>query len=413
MPTYLYKAVNSQGTVLNGTYNASSRTEVISSLKQQGLWPLEIESGGKGEIPLSGSSIIAKKGKKRRGKIGLRDRLIFTHQLGTLLTAGLPLAKSLSVLEDQCDNRNMAELMADLKVSIEEGISFPDSLAKYPQVFSPLYVNMVKVGEISGRLDKVLKQLAEYLQSEHEIRNHVMTALLYPVMILSIGTLSVVFLFIYVIPKLILAFEQLDVPLPLPTRIVIGISDFLVYYWWVILIVIGAVGYAFYKYWKSPNGRLQIEKIMFRIPLFGSLWHRLQMARFARTMGTLVGSGIPVLPTLELLANTSASKVISNAIKSSTERIQKGEAIAVTLGSTGAFPGMMTSLIAVGEESGELEAMLNQIAETYEMETESILKRFLSLFEPVLIVSMALVVGLIVLSFLLPILTISETLEVS
>ena len=411
MPTFIYKAVDSQGTVLNGSFDASNRSEVISSLKQQGLWPLEIESGGEKEIPLSGASIIIKKGKKRRGKIGLRERLIFTHQLGTLLAAGLPLSRALTVLEDQSDNSNMADMIADLKTSIEGGISFPDSLSKYPNVFSPLYTNMVKVGEISGRLDIVLKQLSRYLQSEHEIKNQVLTALLYPVMIVGIGMVSVIFLFVYVIPKLILAFEQLDVPLPLPTKIVIGISNLLVSYWWLILLAIGGSVYLLNKYWKSSSGRMQLEKILFRIPLFGSLWHRLQMARFSRTMGTLVGSGIPVLPTLELLAKTSISKVISGAIISSTEKIQKGEAIATTLSSTGVFPGMMTSLIAVGEESGELEAMLNQIAETYEMETEAILKRFLSLFEPLLIVGMAIVVGAIVLSFLLPILTISENLE--
>ncbi len=400
MANYIYRALSPDGQEVTGNVTAATRTEAVTQVRQGGLLPIEIttrEERTRKEAADRGPS---------RGRVKGRDIPIFTRQLGALLAADIPIDQSLGILQEQTESAALGDILGEVRHDITEGASLSEALAKHPRYFSKLYCNMVKVGEAGGILDTVLKQLSTFMEAEHTLRSSVVTALAYPAIVVLVGFLSVGVLVFFVIPKLSVVFAEFGSNLPLPTRVLIGTSHFLVAWWWAILAGLLVLFWGFDKYRKSPQGKAQIDTLVGRLPVVGPMLMKAQVARFARTMGTLISSGIPVLQSLSLVQETTSNQVLADALAVVGEKVKRGEGLAVPLRQTAYFPPMVVNLIAVGEESGTLDKMLQQIADNYDLEVEHAIKRFITLFEPVVIILIAVGVGGVIISFLLPILRI-------
>lgn len=405
MPNYTYRALSSTGETLQGAIPAPSRAQAATAIRDRGLVPLEV-------LPETAKPKIG--GKRPSigfGRPGSRELLLFTTQLSTILRAGLTLANGLEVIARQCENPQLREIVTETRDRIIAGDSLSDALRRHPRLFDDLYCNMVRVGETSGNLAEVLYQLGKYVEMAQTLRANVISALAYPALIVVVGLVSVVLLMIFVVPNLVTTFTELDIALPGITRAVITVSHWALRLWWLPLVLVVVVYFVFRRVRASEDGRYRLDRIRRRIPVLGSTLDKVHVARFSRTLGTLVSSGIPVVTGLELVSRTSGSAVLARALERTADQVKKGEGLAVPLEQSGALPGMVCSMIGIGEQSGELEGMLSQVAEQYELEVNIALRRFLSLFEPAVIVIMAVVVGTVVLAFLLPMLTISTQIE--
>ncbi len=407
MPTFQYRALTPDGQTVSGNISAGTRPEAISQLKQQGFRPLKLEEpSGKSRI----ASAPAQK-TKRSSRISRRDVQVFTNQLGALLKAGIVMAQALKILEEQTESAGLAEIIRDVHKEIHGGASLSEALAKYPKHFSKLYCSMVRVGESGGVLDVVLKQLASFMEAENNLRSNITTALAYPILVVFVGIGSILVLITFVIPRLSSVFADFGDRLPWLTSALIGVSNFFLSYWWVFALLVGAAIYAFRQVQQNPQGREFLDKIKEQMPGLGQVIVKSHIARFSRTMGTLIKSGIPVLNSLNLVVDTTSSTVLEKNLREVSEKVKKGEGLSQPLKETGFFPPMVTNLIAVGEESGTLDDMLFQVAETYDQEVQHAIKRFITLFEPLVIVLMAIGVGGILFAFLLPILNIGNMVQ--
>lgn len=405
MPTFRYRAIAANGQMLDGTLTAGSKPEAVGMLRGQGAKPLNIELDGSAQTSTK-SKAVPKRAKKAYAS--KKEVMMFTSQLAALIKAGIVLSQSLSILEEQAESENSKQLFQLIREDIVSGESLSDALRKYPKSFSPLYCSMVKVGETGGVLDVVLKQLANFMEAEQALISNVTTAMAYPILIVLVGLGSIIVMVTVVIPKLGSVFADFGDRLPWITKVMINGSDMVLSFWW--LIIAGLVGlfYAFRALYNNPKGREAIENVKENIPALGSMLIKVQIARFARTMGTLVKSGIPVMQALTLVVDTTSSYRLRKALRQAVEKVNKGEGIAKPLKETGFFPPMVTNLIAVGEESGSLDEMMFQVADTYDVEVQHAIKRFITVFEPVVIILMAIGVGGILVAFLLPILNISN-----
>jgi type II secretory pathway component PulF len=405
MPIFSYRALTTEGQTSSGTLTAETRQEAVNQIKELDMRPLDVKEGG-------GVAASAKKStktiKSRRSRITSRDVLVFTSQLGALLKAGIVMSHALVILEEQSESGAMADIIGDVRHRIHEGASLSEALGKYPKHFSRLFCSMIRVGESGGVLDVVLKQLASFMESENALRSNILTALAYPLLVVVVGIGSIFMLVGFVIPRLSSVFADFGDKLPLLTRILIKTSDIMLSYSWLILLIIIGLGYGFRKVKNTPKGKETLDLICERLPLIGNMLIKAQIARFSRTMGTLVRSGIPVVQSLNLMVDTTTSSILSRCLREVCDKVQKGQGLATPLKETGFFPPMVTNLIAVGEESGSLDEMLNQVAETYDQEVQHAIKRFITLFEPMVIILMAIGVGGVLFAFLMPILNISS-----
>ncbi len=388
MPSYEYTARNQQGQESTGTMDAVSRDEVVANLRKQRMVLIRLREAKK---------------TTRGGRIATRDIVIFTRQFATMINAGLPLVQALDILAQQTDNKALAEVTRQVVYDVESGHTLADALSKHPRAFTALYVNMVAAGEAGGILDTILLRLAVFLEKNDLIVRKVKGAMIYPAVIFSVALIAVVVLLIFVIPTFQQMFASVNMELPLPTRIVIGLSDFLQGYWWLLILAIVAVGFGIQRYYATENGKLVIDRLLLRAPVVGDLLRKSAVSRFTRTLGTLISSGVSILDGLEITARTAGNRVIHDAVMESRGSIAGGETIAQPLQKSGVFPPMVTSMIAVGEATGGLDEMLTKIADFYDDEVDAAVGALLSLMEPIMIVVLGVIVGGMIVAMYLPI----------
>jgi type IV pilus assembly protein PilC len=390
MPAFTYTARTAQGELKTATIEAPTREDVVAQLRRQRLSVVKVDEETKAKKP-------------RRGSVKMRDVVIFTRQFSTMINAGLPLVQALDILAKQTENKNLSNVTRSVVFDVESGHTVADALGKHPNAFSELYVNMVAAGEAGGILDTILMRLATFLEKNDALVRKVKGAMIYPAVIMSVAVIAITVLLLFVIPVFETMFASVGLALPLPTRIVMGLSRFLKGYWW----AIGAGGFGFFvlfrRYYKTQDGKLRVDKMMLRIPVLGDVLRKSAVSRFTRTLGTLISSGVSILDGLEITAKTAGNRVIQDAIMASRSSIASGETIAQPLQKSNVFPPMVISMIAVGEQTGGLDEMLSKIADFYDEEVDAAVSGLLSLLEPVMIVFLGVVVGGMVVAMYLPI----------
>ncbi|HOJ61227.1 MAG TPA: type II secretion system F family protein [bacterium] len=406
MPVFTYRALSADGQIIEGTLTAGSRPDAVSLIKERGMRPVQVNEGQAKAAAKAQTGAAVSTG--RRSRVTQRDIQVFTGQLAALLKAGIVLSQALAILEEQTESDTLGRIIREVRDEIHGGASLSDALSAYPKHFSKLYCSMIRVGESGGVLDVVLKQLAGFIEAENALKSNILTALAYPCLVVVVGIGSVALLMTVVIPKLSMVFADFGDKLPWLTRTLIDTSNLFVRYLWLLVLLLVAAGYGFRRLKSHPVGKEKLDLLVEKTPLMGTIFIKAQISRFARTMGLLVKSGIPVLQALNLMVDTTSSALLASALRGVSEKVKKGEGLAKPLRETGFFPPMVTNLIAVGEESGSLDDMLFQVAETYDQEVAHAIKRFITMFEPLVIVLMAIGVGGILFAFLLPILNISN-----
>src|SRR6478672_5879086 len=390
MPQFTYTARAVNGDLKSATLEAPNRDEVVKQLRQQRLNVLKIDEG------------TAVK-KKRSGKIKMRDIVIFTRQFSTMINAGLPLVQALDILATQSENPALKDVTRQVVFDVESGNTVADALRKHPAAFTELYVNMVAAGEAGGILDTILMRLATFMEKNDALVRKVKGAMIYPAVISSVAAIAIVVLLVFVIPVFEKMFASVGLALPMPTRVVIGMSKFLTSYWWALIIGIGSGVYSLKKYYATSDGKLAIDRLMLKAPVLGDVLRKSAVSRFTRTLGTLIGSGVSILDGLEITAKTAGNRVISDAIMESRASIAGGETISAPLQKSAVFPPMVISMIAVGEQTGGLDEMLSKIADFYDEEVDAAVSGLLSMMEPLMIVFLGGLVGGMVVAMYLPI----------
>jgi len=398
MATFAYVGRTRSGAVKKGELSAKSKDEAVDQLRKQSVVVTSLEEkSGKGGFNMEisfGSGLTDK------------DLVVFTRQFGTMINAGLPLVQCLEILSTQSENKVLRESIGEVKGQVESGSTFSDALRRHPKVFDELYVNMVHAGEVGGLLDTILNRLAKHIEKAMKLKGQIKSAMIYPSAILGVAGVVIAVLMIFVIPIFAKMFEELSsgkVGLPGPTQLVIDISNAFVSYWYVgIGLVMGAI-FGIKKYYATPKGRMAIDKFLLKTPVFGDLIRKASVAKFTRTLGTLLSSGVPLLDGLTICAKTSGNKVIEEALVNARVSISGGKTIADPLTQSQVFPKMVTHMIAVGESTGALDAMLGKIADFYEDEVDQAVASLTSLLEPAMMVFLGVVIGFIVIAMYLPI----------
>ncbi len=393
MPTFEYKAITQAGAEVTDVIEASDSDAVAERLEKLGYLPIKIEA----KSSSSNFQFSAKRKKLKPDQL-----IIFTKQLVTLLKAGVPLLTCLETLSEQAENEAVKDIINKIYVDIESGISFSEALAKHPIIFSDLYVNSIKAGEMAGALDDVLERLGDLLEHELETKSRVKTAMRYPMIVVISLVMAFVTLMLVVVPKFVLIFEKAKLELPLPTRILIGLNYIFSHYWYIILACIVLIIIGFKRYIKTEKGAFQWDKFLITVPIFGSLNLKTAMSRFTRMFETLNSSGLPILEILDIGAKTVGNIVVGKEIEKAAFGIMQGEGIAAPLSQGNIFPPMVVKMIAIGEQSGSLDDMLINISRHYDKEVDYALKNLTSMIEPILTAGLAVIVLFFALAIFLP-----------
>jgi len=401
MAQYLYRAATLDGQTVEGFMDGKDEENIVQSLHQLGYIPIRITSTQERRPRLRLSSFLPQ-------RVGVKNLLIFTQELSTLISAGLPLDRSLSILGTLTENERLSETVKDVLKRIEGGNSLAEALGNHPRIFPKLYVNMVKAGESGGFLEVILSRLAQYLQSTKEIRDYLISVMIYPLILIIVSGVSIAILMTFVIPRFARIFSDMGQAIPLSTQIMLSISHSVKSYWWIGLGIIVMIYLGLRIYNQDEERRLRWDKFKLRWVAVGDLIKKVEVARFSRTLGTLIQSGVSILPALNLVKEISQNRVISRSIAHVHDRLREGKAISKSLEEAEVFPPLAVHLISVGEETGKLDAMLIKVAEAYEENVRNAIKRFVSLLEPLIILVMGAVVGFIVISMLLAIFSINE-----
>ncbi|HSH38955.1 MAG TPA: type II secretion system F family protein [Chthoniobacterales bacterium] len=429
MPRFNYVALDSRGEESTGLIEADSSNEAIGHLRQAGYFPTNVDEEGKGggrdgkvrKQKAKAPKPVAAATTSRKGGIVLFERktvkpktmMVFTRQLATLIDAGLPLLRGLAVLAKQERDPVLKKTIGNLSDAVQGGSTFSEGLAQHPRIFNDLYVNMVRAGEIGGVLELVLTRLAEFQEKAQKIKNKVVAAMVYPIIVLVLAIAIMGFLLVFIVPRFEAIFQDMlgDKPLPALTRFVIGVSNGVKDNWMFILggVVLAIVGMQLAG--RTVGGRTFIDRIKLRAPLFGDLIRKTAISRFSRTLGTLVTSGVPILQALNITRETAGNTVIAGAITQVHDSVKEGESIVQPLEASGAFPPMVISMIDVGEETGQLPEMLLKIAEVYDDEVDNSVAGLTSMLEPIMIVFLAVVVGTIVIALFMPLISIISGLQ--
>ena len=398
MATFAYVGRTRSGAVKKGELSAKTRDEAVDQLRKQSVvvTSLEEKKSGAGGFNLSflGSGLTDK------------DLVVFTRQFGTMINAGLPLVQCLEILSTQSENKVLRETVGAVKTQVEAGSTFSDALRRHPKVFDDLYVNLVHAGEVGGLLDTILTRLAIYIEKAMKLKGQIKSAMIYPSAIMGVAVIVITVLMIFVIPifaKMFLELSGGKVALPGPTQVVIDVSNFFIAYWYVILGGIVGIIVGIKKYYASVGGRMVIDKLLLKLPVVGDLIRKASVAKFTRTLGTLLSSGVPLLDGLTICAKTSGNKVVEETLINARVSISGGKTIADPLAASGVFPKMVTHMIAVGESTGALDAMLGKIADFYEDEVDQAVTSLTALLEPAMMVFLGIVIGFIVIAMYLPI----------
>lgn len=399
MPSYTYKAKTAAGLVMVGTIDAEEQRAAVEKLRGQKMVVLEIAEKAISPIEKI-KTLIGWKDKKN--DIPSKDLSLFSRQLSTLVGAGVPIVQSLGILESQAENPDFKEVLAAVKSDIEAGLSISDALKKHPNAFPDLYCSMVKAGELGGILDTILERLTAYLESSEALKAKVKGAMMYPAIVLSICSIVTVFLMIFVIPTFKGIFASFGRDLPLPTQMLIDISDAMKSKWYLIVAFPPVAWQGFKKFYATPFGHRWVDAQSLKAPVFGPILKKVAVARFTRTLGTLIKSGVPIMQALETVSQTAGNVVIAEAVNATRESIREGGRLSDPLKKSGIFPNMVTSMISVGEETGALDIMLSKIADFYDQEVDTAVKGLTSLIEPIVIVVMGVVIGTIVVAMFMP-----------
>lgn len=393
-PVYEYEAVSRGGERISGRIEAERSSTVARQLKESGFYITSIkEVQEKKELGNLFQST---------GRVKTRDLTIFSHQFAAMIDAGISLIDALNILYEETEHPKLKEVIRQIQEDIETGSGLSDAMAKHPKVFPELYCQLVRAGETGGVLNTVLNQLAEHYERQDEINGKVKSALYYPITILVVAVLVVIFLVVKIVPTFVGMFASFGSDLPLPTRILIGLSDFLQRYWWVLFLIVGGLVTAFYAYRKTPDGEYQLDKLLLKIPVIGNMMRKVFLSRFASTLAILLGSGVDLITSLSIVEDVVGNKVYANALVEARGQVREGISFSRPLADSPEFPSMVVQMVKIGEESGNLEMMLRKISTFYDREVENAVEGSISLIEPVMIVFLAGVVGFIVISIVLP-----------
>lgn len=404
MASFYYKATSMDGKVVEGFLDAGDETLVLAKLRDMGYLPIRVGSSEDKKSIFSMSFQMP----WNVQRVSTRDLLLFSQELTTLLKSGMPLDRSLAILSELSENALFRETVQKVLNDIKGGKSMAEAMAEHPRIFPKLYSNMVKAGEASGALTQVIERVMEFLKASEELRNHIGSALIYPALLGMVGVGSVCVLVIFVIPEFAKVFSDVGVAIPLPMRIMMAISDFFTNYWWAVLAGLAA-GYLYFRRWLgTEKGRLAWDTRILTIPLVGKVLQKVEIARFARTLGTLLHSAVPLLQALAIVKDTLGNKAIANTMDPIRTGVKKGEGLTHPIQSSGVFPPLAIHLLRVGEESGKLDTMLLQIADTYDADVRQSIQRLISLFEPLMILVMGIVIGTMVVSMLWSIFSIND-----
>jgi general secretion pathway protein F len=405
MPVYEYTALDIKGKTISGVIDAESSRSARQKLRTSKIYPVSIIEVHDTETIKTPKSFSLRESFSR---VRPYEISMMTKQLATLVGAGLPLVSAMDALISQIRSQAFKKMLAKIKDSIVEGNSFARSLSLFPGTFSSLYVNMVKAGETSGALDIVLERLADITEKQEALKNRIRAAMAYPILMCFIGILVLFLLLTFIVPNITSIFSDLNQTLPVPTLLLIKISDFLKNYWWMLFILLVLILFALNSIRKTAKGEYFFDKIKLNLPRFGGLAKKIAVARFSRTLGSLLENGVPMMSALGIVKNIADNTLISDAIKEASKEVGKGQALGPALAESKIFPDLSIQMIQVGEQSGKLEAMLDKIADVFEGEVENSIMSMTSLLEPVMILIMAIIVGFIVLSICLPIFEMSS-----
>ncbi|MCX7015848.1 MAG: type II secretion system F family protein [Candidatus Sumerlaeota bacterium] len=404
MATFNYTAKDTKGKTISGVLEADNPTAVVGRLQSMGFFPIAIE-----EEAARGQG-LAKLGRViGRGRIGIGDLSTFDRQMSDLISSGIPLVKALSIIGAQTPNPALKRILETVSNDVSSGDTLAEAMHKHPRVFSPLTVAMVRAGETGGMLENVLQRLADFSEMEEELRGRVKSALAYPAVMLFAGSAAVAVMITVVIPKIVSVFHELNQVLPLPTRILIGTTDFFKSWWWALLggVVLGVS--LLWRFAKTTEGARMIHNALLQLPVLGPVIVKREVARFARTLGELLRNGVPILTAFGIAQKVLTNRIIADEVAKAPDAITQGSGVAPALGASGHFPPMVINMVAIGEETGRLPEALLKVANSYEIQVDRSLKTLTSLLEPLIILVMGLVVGSIVISMLLPIFSLDPT----
>jgi type IV pilus assembly protein PilC len=392
--TYTYRVRDRRGALLAGELQADNRDLVLSRLREQGLIPLEIKVKSQG---------MAREIKfLSRKKVKLKDLSVFSRQFATMINSGLPLLRSLAILEQQTEAKELAKVIGQMRLDVEQGTALSTAMAKHPHAFGRLYVAMCRAGETGGVLDSVLLRLADTLEREVELRRKIKSAMAYPVVVMVVVVLILSAMLLFVVPTFKNLFASLGGTLPLPTRLLLAASDGFKKYFIFVFLAFGLMIFAFRRWKKTDRGRYAVDRLKLKLPIFGQLFQKTALSRFARTLGALSRSGVPLLQSLDIVAETVENRVMANAVKDIQASVKEGESLAEPLSRHEIFPPMVVQMLAVGEETGALDTMLEKVSDFYDDEITATVDALTALIEPLLIVVVGGTVGLIVISLYLP-----------
>jgi len=405
MPVYKYKGFSQGGKSAAGIIDAESSRSARLKLRKTGIFPTEITEERQGR---EGVAVGQVRTAGRKASLSAQDRAVITRQLGTLLVAGLPLVEALGVLIEQSPKKPIQALLADVREQIREGKALSAALETYGSEFSPVYLHMIRAGESSGALDQILFRLADFLEQQLALKNKVTNAALYPALMLIVGITVLFFLMTFVVPKITAVFADLHQALPLPTVVLIRISDFLGSFWWALLAGVAGLVFVIRRKLQTPKGRATADYWMLRLPLIGNVTRMVAISRLTSTLATMLASGVQLLEAMGVTKHVMNNAVLERAVEKARENIREGESIADPLKRSGEFPPLVTHMIAVGEKSGEMEEMLQRVSQIYDAEVDRVITRLTALMEPIMILAMGVIVFFIVVAILLPIFEMSQ-----
>ncbi len=401
MAEYLYKATTTSGQTVEGSMEGKDEAMVVKNLHQLGYIPIRIATAEEKKSESRLLSFLPQ-------RVGVKHLMIFTQELSTLVSAGLAIDRSLGILGDLTENNKLKEVVRDVLKRVEGGSSLAEALGSHPRIFSKLYVNMVKAGESGGFLETILSRLAQYLESSKEIKDQIVSVMIYPLILMIVSGGSITILVTFVIPRFATIFSDMGQAIPLPTQIILTFSQVVRGYWWAGVGAIASIYFGLRMYTQDEERRWRWDRFKLRWAVIGDLIKKIEVSRFARTLGTLLQSGVSILPAFNLVKEISQNQAISRSISHVHDRLREGKGISKSLEETAVFPPLAVHMISVGEETGRLDEMLIKVAESYEESVRTAVRRFVSLLEPMILLIMGGVVGFIVLSILLAVTSITD-----
>jgi type IV pilus assembly protein PilC len=400
--TYDYKVRDRTGNLVTGQLAGDSETLVLEKLRQMGMTPVEVKKANAGlkmEINL------------RPGRVKLKQVAIFCRQFATMVNSGLPILRALSILADQTESKELAKVLVQARTDVEQGSSLSAAMGKHPKAFNNTFIAMVKAGETGGVLDDVLLQLASQIEKEVSLRRQIKSAMTYPVVVVCLVVLIMSAMLLFIVPQFETIYASLDSALPLPTTILLAVSRVFTKYWWMVILASVGGAFLFKRYKKSDKGRARIDALKIRVPVFGPLFHKVALARFSSTLSMLMRAGVPILQALEIVKDTVNNQVISSAVEDVKTSVREGESIAKPLGKHKVFPPMVVQMMAVGEETGAVDTMLDKVSEFYNSEVTATVEALTSLIEPLLIAIIGGAVGAAVVALYMPMFNIINVIE--